>query len=179
MNHSGAYSPSTWVTASNLLGSRSMPVLRGNPRFNIGHQLLKILIYFKRLSVFQRSVNVVVRGGWGSSFQPLLSMDSTTRCSIWGRVLSWSKATFSCSSLLSLMASWSQSSWARYTSLLMFICLFPFLTGITFIPPIAVTVKYHLPVNDSASVPPNAPHYLLAMERFSVSGKVKRTPSFI
>ena len=40
-----------------------MPVLRGYPRFDIGHQLIQILIDFAHLPVFQRAVNVVVRGG--------------------------------------------------------------------------------------------------------------------
>ena|SRR5882724_3907754 len=42
----------------------------------------------------------------------------------------------------------------------------PFLTLIVVIPPVAVAVRDDLPVNDSASVPPNAPHCLLAMNIF-------------
>ena len=42
----------------------------------------------------------------------------------------------------------------------------PFLTLIVVIPPIAIATKDYLPVNDPASVPPNAPHCLLAKNNF-------------
>ena len=51
--------PFDWKSLNSL--GKEMPVIRGNSRFNIGQQLIKILIYFTRLPVFQRSVNVIVR----------------------------------------------------------------------------------------------------------------------
>ena len=42
----------------------------------------------------------------------------------------------------------------------------PFLTLIVVIPPIAIAIRDYLPVNDPASVPPNAPHCLVAMKNF-------------
>ena len=42
----------------------------------------------------------------------------------------------------------------------------PFLTLIVVIPSISIAIRDYLPVNDPASVPPNAPHCLLAMSNF-------------